>query len=109
VGSINVKEVIDCIKQNIIEAKNDVHIGYINQAKVKASNSIYVDNSILHSECTALKFIKCKEGNIIGGTLSAGQSVTSYDIGNRANTTTNLSFEMNQTLYNRQLLLEEKK
>src|SRR5699024_3755919 len=40
---------------------------------------------------------------------SAGQSVTSYDIGNRANTTTNLSFETNQTLYNRQLLLEEKK
>src|SRR5699024_11296365 len=29
--------------------------------------------------------------------------------GNRANTTTNLSFETNQTLYNRQLLLEEKK
>lgn len=108
-GSIYVAEGIAGFKQGVIEAKKDVHLGYINQAKVKAGNSIYVDNSILHSECTALKFIKCKEGNIIGGTLSAGQSVTSYDIGNRANTTTNLSFETNQTLYNRQLLLEEKK
>lgn len=108
-GSIYISEGMAGLKQGVIEAKEDVHLGYINQGTVKAGNSIYVDNSILHSKCTAVKFIKCKEGNIIGGTLSAGQSVTSYDIGNRANTTTNLSFETNQTLYNRQLLLEEKK
>src|SRR5699024_12601170 len=53
--------------------------------------------------------MKCEEDHVVAVIVCAGRSVTSDDIGNRANTTTNSSCETNQTLYNRQLLLEEKK
>src|SRR5699024_12805161 len=63
-GSIYVAEGIAGFKQGVIEAKKDVHLGYINQANVKVGTSIYVDNSILHSDCTSMNIINCMEGTL---------------------------------------------
>lgn len=106
-GSVYVTEGMSGVKKGFIEAVESVHIGYINQGKVKAGNSIYVDHSILHSECTAAKMIHCKDGNIIGGVISAGQSVTTKDVGNRLHTVTTLSFGVDKELFDRKQSLEQ--
>lgn len=91
-GTIYVSEGFNGLRQGVLQAGEDIHVSYINQGKVFAGNSIYADNSILHSECTAVNDIICRRGNIIGGTLSAGRTVSGKDIGNRLNTQTTLSF-----------------
>lgn len=108
-GSVFVSEGLAGLKNGLIEADQDVHIGYINQGNVIAGNDIFVEHSILHSECSANGEICCKDGNIIGGTLSAGKSITSKDVGNRMNTPTELSFGVNKKLYDQQVTLEKSK
>ena len=108
-GSVFVSEGLAGLKNGLIEADEDVHIGYINQGNVIAGNDIFVEHSILHSECSANGEICCKNGNIIGGTLSAGKTITSKDVGNRMNTPTELSFGVNKKLFDLQLSLEKEK
>lgn len=91
-GSVFVSEGIAGLKTGSIQAGEDVQIGYINQGNVTAGNSIFVENSILHSECTAEENIICQKGNIIGGNLTAGKLIKVKDIGNRMNTYTKLLF-----------------
>lgn len=108
-GSVFITEGIAGLKTGTIEAAEDVNIGYINQGNVTAGNSILVENSILHSECSAGNDIICQRGNIIGGTLSAGKSIQAKDFGNRMNTLTLLSFGVDKKLYDEQTQLETKK
>ena len=61
----------------------DVHTQYINQATVVAGNDIEIDNFIMHSEVTAGNRIICKDAHIIGGKISAGQSIEAGEIGNQ--------------------------
>src|SRR5699024_6474447 len=96
------------LKEGIIEAKEDVHIGYINQGNVRAGDKIIVENSILHSECTANNDIICKSGNIIGGSLSAGRTIKARDVGNRLNTHTYLSFGVEKKIHDEQQALLQK-
>lgn len=91
-GSVTVSEGLAGLTTGSIKAGEDVKISYINQGNVIAGDSLFVENSILHSEIVVKNNIFCQRGNIIGGSLSAGQSIEARDIGNRMNTMTHLSF-----------------
>src|SRR5699024_7083456 len=52
-GSLFISEGLAGLQKGTITAGGDIHIGYINQGKAEAGDSIYVENSILHSECIA--------------------------------------------------------
>lgn len=91
-GSLFISEGLAGLQKGTITAGGDIHIGYINQGKAEAGDSIYVENSILHSECIAKNQIYCQQGNIIGGTLSVGQLIEAKDIGNRLSTETMINF-----------------
>lgn len=106
-GTVMVSEGIAGLGTGKIEAGEDVQIGYINQGIVKAQNNILVENSIMHSECTAQNDIICNRGNIVGGVISAGGAIQANSVGNRMNTKTNLSFGMDYKLLERQRELEE--
>lgn len=105
-GSVTVSEGIAGLKTGTIEAGEDVQIGYINQGIIRARNNILVENSIMHSECTAENDIICNRGNIVGGIVSAGGAIKANNVGNRMNTQTSLSFGMDYKLFERQRELE---
>lgn len=96
-GTVTVSEGLAGLKTGSIVAGENINISYINQGKVSAGDSVFVENSILHSDCVAKNNIFCQRGNIIGGFLSAGESIEARDIGNRMNTTTELSFGVDMT------------
>lgn len=108
-GSVYVSEGIAGQKNGFIQAGENVTIGYINQGIVYAENNLYVENSILHSECMAFGHVYCQKGSIIGGTLSAGKSVEANDIGNRLSTKTEIVFGFNKKLADREEMLKSKK
>ena len=108
-GSIYISEGLSGLQKGAIEADKDVHIGYINQGKVVAGQSIYVENSIIHSESTARDHILCHHGNIIGGSLSAGKSIEASDIGNRLSTETAINLGLNKAVNDERIKLENKK
>src|SRR5690625_379798 len=97
-GSLYISEGLSGMQNGTISANDNIHIGYINQGIAHANGSIYVENSILHSECTARQRIYCQKGNIIGGILSAGQLIEAKDIGNRLSTQTMIHFELDQSV-----------
>ncbi|HZW68208.1 MAG TPA: FapA family protein [Pseudogracilibacillus sp.] len=107
-GSVSVSEGIAGLKTGSIEAGKDVQIGYINQGIIRAGNNILVENSMMHSECTAENNIICNRGNIVGGFVSAGGAIKANNVGNRMNTQTSLSFGMDYKLFERQRELESK-
>lgn len=106
-GSVTVSEGIAGLRTGTIEAGEDVNIGYVNQGIIRAKNDILVENSIMHSECTAENNIICNRGNIVGGILSAGGAIIANNIGNRMNTKTSLSFGMDYKMFEKQTKLEE--
>src|SRR5699024_3237955 len=97
-GSVYVSEGISGMKKGIIEAEEDIFIGYVNQGIIRAGRHVHVENSILHSDCSARSSITCHRGNIIGGTLFAGQSIEAKDIGNHMHTTTTLSLDIDNKI-----------
>lgn len=108
-GSIYVSEGLSGLQKGSLKAAHNIHVGYINQGIVHAGETIYVENSILHSECEANKDIYCQRGNIIGGTLSAGQTIEAKDIGNRLSTKTEISLGISQTANEQEQKLLAKK
>jgi|SRR5690625_1712293 len=108
-GSVYISEGIAGLKTGNIQAGENVHTGYINQGKVTAGDSLYVENSILHSECTVVNDIVCQKGNIIGGLSSAGKTIRVKNLGNRMHTHTLLSFGTDQKLDDKLASLEEEK
>ncbi|WP_165769090.1 DUF342 domain-containing protein [Virgibacillus profundi] len=108
-GSIYISEGVAGQKKGYIRANENINIGYINQGNVFAGNDLYVENSILHSECTAVNHVFCQQGNIIGGSLSAGKSVEAKDIGNRMSTKTEIIFGVDNTIDKKEKSLLTKK
>ncbi len=92
-GSVFVSEGMAGLKKGFIEANENVYIGYVNQGKIIAGNSIVVENSILHSHCSATNDIICQHGSVIGGTMSAGRMMKIKNVGNRMNSETSIIFE----------------
>lgn len=108
-GSVFISEGIAGLKTGKIEAGENVYIGYVNQGRITAGNSIVVDNSILHSDCTAMNDIVCQRGNVIGGVLSAGRTIKVNNAGNRMNSDTILSFDRGKKLEQELQKLESEK
>lgn len=105
-GSIYIAEGLSGLKKGFLKADKDIHIGYINQGIVEAGESIYVENSIIHSECTAKEHILCQHGNIIGGSLSVGKSIEASDVGNRLSTETAINLGLNKSINDEKMELE---
>jgi len=108
-GSIFISEGFAGLQKGRIQAADDIHIGYINQGFAQAGHSIHVENSIIHSTCIARQRVFCQQGNIIGGSLSAGQSIEAKDVGNRLSTKTEINLGINKAVDQKeQKLLQEK-
>lgn len=108
-GSIYISEGLAGLQKGMIKAGENIHIGYINQGIAQTEDSIYVENSIVHSEVTANHQILCQKGNIIGGSLSAGQLIEAKDVGNRLSTKTHISLGINKQVAEEQTRLEKSK
>ncbi|HAM79417.1 DUF342 domain-containing protein [Ornithinibacillus bavariensis] len=94
-GSVYVAEGLAGQQKGTIEAGETIQIGYINQGNVYATNKLFVENSILHSECIAGDEIICQRGSVIGGHSSAGNSIQIKHVGNHMNTRTELILGQN--------------
>src|SRR5690625_1664382 len=109
-GSIFISEGLAGQKKGCIKAEESIRIGYINQGKALAGNDLFVENSIIHSFCTVKNHVFCQKGNIIGGILSIGKSLSARDIGSRFGAKTEIIFGLDQALHSKQEeLLKEKK
>lgn len=97
-GSIYISEGFSGMKKGTIFAKENLYVGYVNQGTVDVGKSIIVENSILHSNCKATNKIACRNGNIIGGVIQAGDFIEAKDIGNRLNTKTKICFGLENDL-----------
>ena len=97
-GSIYVSGGLSGQKKGKISAAENVHIGYINQGIVNAGNNLFVENSIIHSNCVAKNHVYCQQGNILGGCISTGKSIEAKDIGNRLSTKTEITLGVNKSI-----------
>src|SRR5699024_5692010 len=82
-GSIYISEGFAGLLKGTITASENIYVGYVNQGIASAGKSIYVENSIIHSECTVKERVHCIQANIIGGTSYAVDSIEVKEIGNR--------------------------
>lgn len=89
-GSVYISEGFSGLNKGYLEAGENIHIGYINQGTVQVVGNLYVENSILHSDCVVGRELICQQGSIIGGQLSAGESILVKHVGNYMNTKTTL-------------------
>lgn len=108
-GSIFVSEGFAGLNKGVLQARENVQIGYINQGQVHAGNSVYVENSVIQSEVVATHDIFCQRGSIIGGSLSVGKVIEAKDIGNRLNTETALNFGIDERVYQQEISLQDEK
>lgn len=109
-GSVFVEEGLAGLQTGTIQAGENVHIGYVNQGIIQAGASVYVKQSIIHSEIKAGKCIYCQHGNIIGGEIEAGEAIEAYQIGNRLQTETSISVGIDLSLQKEKSnLMEQKK
>lgn len=94
--NVFIKEGIAGMEKAVVQAKANIEATYINQAEVTAGCDIRVRKSIMHSICLAEGNILCKQGVIIGGSASSGQRIEVKDLGNVANSKTELAFGINK-------------
>ncbi|SDI94291.1 FapA family protein [Natribacillus halophilus] len=89
-GSVFVAEGIAGQGKGEVQARRDVHSGYINQGIVFAGHNIHVFQSILHSHCEAGNALVCTQGkgSIVGGKNTAGRWIKLREAGNALNTST---------------------
>ncbi|SES75805.1 hypothetical protein SAMN05216389_10267 [Oceanobacillus limi] len=108
-ASIFVSEGLAGHQTGSLNAGENIHIGYLNQGIVTCGNDLYVENSILHSTCTVGKQAYCQRGNIIGGSISAGELVEAKEIGNKLYIKTEILFGLNKIQSEKeQQLVQEK-
>lgn len=106
-GSVYISEGFAGLQKGKINAQADVHVSYVNQGLIQAKGSIYVENSILHSICSAENTIICKRGDIIGGTVKAGFTIQARDIGNRVQTKTKVIIHQDEQIYEKEIALKK--
>ncbi|MRG85374.1 DUF342 domain-containing protein [Salinibacillus xinjiangensis] len=107
-GSVFIGAGISAMHKGKFVAGLDVHVKYINQGIIETGRDLFVEESILHSDCMARDHIFCQKGNIIGGNVSAGISVYAKDVGNRLNTKTSVFLGENKKSVLKKYMLEEK-
>lgn len=107
-GSVFIEEGISSQGKGKIRATLDIKAGNINQGNLEAGRSIYVNQSILHSEVIAREFVSCYKGHIIGGSISSGQIIEANDIGNRMSSKTQLYLGENKKVVEKKSYIEER-
>lgn len=108
-GSVHISEGAAANGKGGIYAGVDIQAGYLNQANVEAGRDILIENSIVHTQCVAREHIYCQNGNVIGGSLSAGLTIEAKDVGNRMNTPTELFFGVNKKIVEKEKALQTRK
>ncbi|WP_280768955.1 DUF342 domain-containing protein [Salipaludibacillus daqingensis] len=91
-GSIFIQQGVVAQNSGMIEAKGQVKVAFLNQARVAAGGDIIVSKSILHSNVESDGYVFCKQGrgNIVGGTISSGKGIEVNEVGNHMSTATTL-------------------
>lgn len=91
-GSIYIQQGVVAQNTGLIEAKESVKVGFLNQANIIAGGDVSVTKSILHSNIDAEGHVICKQGkgNIVGGTISSGKGIEVNEVGNHMSTPTKL-------------------
>ncbi|GAK38482.1 FapA family protein [Paenibacillus urinalis] len=91
-GSIQVTGGIIGYNKGLIQAGVDVKSSFIQDASVQAGGSVYVTQSIMHSNIRAGKQCICEgtKGLIVGGVIQAGEKVAARTIGNTMSTVTTI-------------------
>ncbi|UOQ85601.1 DUF342 domain-containing protein [Gracilibacillus salinarum] len=108
-GNITIREGIAGMDKAKIHAAGDIEVAYINQAEVTAGRDLKVKKSIMQSQCEAQENIFCPNGNIIGGSCSAGKIIEVKNLGNMANLKTVLSFGVSKKIIDRVNKLNKKR
>ncbi|UOQ47851.1 FapA family protein [Gracilibacillus caseinilyticus] len=108
-GNITIREGIAGMDKAKIHAAGDIEVAYINQAEVTAGRDLKVKKSIMQSHCEAQENIFCPNGNIIGGSCSAGKIIELKNLGNMANLKTVLSFGVSKKILDRVNILNKKR
>lgn len=106
-GSIYVAGGIAGSNRGKVSAEGDIHASYINQGYIEAGQNIEVTSTILHSVTKAGNQVLCSSGNIIGGSCSAGVSIITLNIGNDLHSKTEVSFSVDQQLFEKEKLLSQ--
>ncbi|WP_018932647.1 FapA family protein [Gracilibacillus lacisalsi] len=100
-GNVLIREGIAGMEKAIVTADADIEVGYINQAEVTAGRDLKVKKSIMHSNCVAQHNLFCTNGSIIGGSCSAGKIMEVKNLGNLANSKTELAFGISKKILDR--------
>ncbi len=69
--------------EGFIESDGNIYVKFVEQGKLSASGSIFIEEAAMHSELSAKDFISVigGRGEIIGGTVIAGNSITCEKLG----------------------------
>lgn len=108
-GSIYIGEGIMGQGKGYLKAGENIRVGYINQAEIHVGNDLFVENSIIHSNCIVNGHVFCQTGNIIGGTVSAGKSIEARDIGTKMNSKTEVFLGVNKLISDQEKQLKSER
>ena len=86
-----------------IRAKGNVRAHHVNNATIVAEQSVFVEESIVQSDVTAMDEVVVgkegtRKGHIIGGTVRATRAVTAYCLGSPGSNNTRIVVGMNPAL-----------
>jgi len=89
-GSIDISGGIIGYNKGYVQAGQDVKSSFIQDGNVIAGASVFVSQSIMHSNIRAAQNIECNgtKGLVVGGILQAGEKVVARTIGNSMSTAT---------------------
>ena len=89
-GSIDISGGIIGYNKGYVKAGQDVKSSFIQDGNVIAGASVFVSQSIMHSNIRAVQNIECNgmKGLVVGGILQAGEKVVARTIGNSMSTAT---------------------
>ncbi|GAE29270.1 DUF342 domain-containing protein [Alkalihalobacillus hemicellulosilyticus] len=91
-GSIFIGSGVVGQHKSYLEAEKDIKTAFINEGTVKAGGIVEVTQTILHSQVTSGKMVICNRGRglIVGGSISAIETIKAKEIGNDMHTQTDL-------------------
>ncbi|TGK47944.1 DUF342 domain-containing protein [Leptospira kanakyensis] len=69
--------------EGYIESEGNIYAKFVEQGKLTAQGSIFVEEAVMHSEISAKDFIRVMggRGEVMGGTVIAGNSLTCAKLG----------------------------
>lgn len=69
--------------EGYIESEGNIYAKFVEQGKLTAQGSIFVEEAVMHSELSAKDFIRVLggRGEVMGGTIIAGNSLTCAKLG----------------------------